>query len=139
MASARSYQPGDIRNIVLLGHQGSGKTTLAEGMLHRGGMISRMGTIEEGSTAGDFELEAKGHRFSTGSTILFATREGREINFIDTPGHGEFVGQALAALAAVETAVIVVNAEKGIEEGTRRFFAAAGEMGLGANDCDKQD
>jgi elongation factor G len=99
-------------------------------MLHKAGVITRMGTVEEANTTSDFEPEAKAHKHSTASTLLFATYQGKEINLIDTPGYPDFVGQALAAMPAVETAVIVVNAENGIEVNTRRLYHAAGEMGL---------
>ncbi len=125
-----AYQPGDIRNIVLLGHGGSGKTTVAEAVLHRCGVITRMGSVEEANTTSDFEPEARQHKHSTSTTLLYATHEGKEINLIDTPGYPDFIGQALAALPAVETAVIVVNAQAGIEINTRRLYHAAGEMGL---------
>jgi len=129
-AAASSYRPADIRNIVLVGHGGSGKTTLAEAILHRCGMITRMGSVDESNTTSDFEPEARQHKHSTSSTVLFASYQGKEINLIDTPGYPDFIGQALAALPAVETAVIVVNAETGIEVNTRKLFHAAGEMGL---------
>jgi elongation factor G len=114
--TATGYRPAQIRNLVLLGHAGSGKTTLAEAMLHRCGAITRFGAAE--------------HELSTEATMLFATTEGCELNVIDTPGSPELVGQALAALPAVETAVVVVNAAAGIELGTRRLFHAAREAGL---------
>jgi elongation factor G len=125
-----TFRPGDIRNIALVGHTGSGKTTLTEAILHRCGAITRMGSVETESTTSDYEPEARAHKISTSSTLLFATHEGREINMVDTPGSPEMIGQALAALPAVETAVIVVNAAAGIELGTRRLYHAAGEMGL---------
>lgn len=130
MPKVTGFRPQDIRNIVLLGHGGAGKTTLAEALLHRCGAITRLGTVEDASTTSDFEPEAKAHKHSTNSTLLFANYQGREINLIDTPGHPDFVGLALAALPAVETAVIVVNGTTGIEFNTRRLFHAAGEAGL---------
>ncbi|HTJ46505.1 MAG TPA: elongation factor G [Kofleriaceae bacterium] len=130
MTKVAGFQPESIRNIVLLGHAGSGKTTLAEAVLHRCGAITRMGSVDAATTISDFEPEAKQHHHSTNSTLLFATCEGREVNMIDTPGSPELVGHALAALPAVETAVIVVNASAGVELGTRRLFHAAGEAGL---------
>ncbi|MEI8197693.1 MAG: GTP-binding protein, partial [Phycisphaerae bacterium] len=130
MPAIGNYQAGDIRNIVLLGHGGAGKTTLAEAILHRCGVITRMGSVEEANTTSDYEPEAKLHKHSTSSSILFANYQGKEINLIDTPGYPDFVGQALAACPAVETAIIVVNAQTGIEVNTRKLYHAAGEMGL---------
>jgi elongation factor G len=130
MAKVAGFEPASIRNIVLLGHAGSGKTTLAEAILHRCGTITRMGSIDAATTISDFEPEARQHHFSTSSTLLYATCQGREINMVDTPGSPELIGHALAALPAVETAVIVVSAVAGIEIGTRRLYHAAGEAGL---------
>src|SRR2546421_3562667 len=106
MPKVAGFQPESIRNIVLLGHAGSGKTTLAEAMLHRCGAITRMGSVDDANTTSDFEPEARQHKHSTSTTLLFATRQNREINLIDTPGYPDFIGQALAALPAVETAVV---------------------------------
>jgi elongation factor G len=130
MSKVPGFQPAAIRNIVLLGHTGAGKTTLAEAILHRCGAIARAGTVDEATTTSDFEPEARAHHHSTSSTVLFGTNAGREINLIDTPGSPELIGHALSALAAVEIAVIVVHAGAGIELGTRRLFHAAGEAGL---------
>lgn len=125
-----SFRPESIRNVVLLGAGGAGKTTLAEAVLHRCGNLTRMGTVEAATTASDFEPEARGHHHSVGSTLLYATTGQREINLIDTPGHPELLGAALSALPAVETAVIVLNSASGIDAPTRRCFEAAGEAGL---------
>ena len=130
MANVDAFLPENIRNIVLLGHAGSGKTTLAEAIAHRCGITTRMGSVEDANTISDFEPEARHHKHSTSSVLMFANYEGKQINLIDTPGYPEFVGQALAALPAVETAVIVVNAQRGIEYNTQRLYHAAGEMGL---------
>ncbi|HEU4732976.1 MAG TPA: elongation factor G [Kofleriaceae bacterium] len=130
MTKVAGFQPAAICNIVLLGHTGSGKTTLAEAILHRCGAIARAGTVDDATTTSDFEPEARAHHHSTSSALLFGTSGGREINLIDTPGAPELIGHALSALAAVEIAVIVVNAAAGVELGTRRLFHAAGEAGL---------
>ena len=125
-----SFRPTDIRNIALIGRAGAGKTTLAEAILHRCGAITRMGSVEEATTTSDYEPEARAHQHSISATMLFATHAGREINIIDTPGHPDFVGHALAALPAVEIAVLVVDAATGVDLPTRRLYAAAGELGL---------
>jgi elongation factor G len=130
MSKQPGFQPEALCNIVLLGHTGAGKTTLAEAILHRCGAIKRTGSVTDATTVSDFEPEARAHHHSTSSSLLFGTTEGRQINLIDTPGAPELIGHALAALPAVETAVIVVNAAAGIEIGTRRLFHAAGEAGL---------
>ena len=130
MQAPSGFRPQDIRNIALLGHAGSGKTSLSEAILHRCGAISRLGSVETDSTTSDFEPEARARHHSTSATLLFATHEGRELNLLDTPGLPDFIGQALASLAAVETAVLVINAQNGIEFNTRRLYAAAGELAL---------
>ena len=130
MPAVPSCRPEDIRNVVLIGAAGGGKTTLAEAMLHRAGAIQRMGSIQEANTTSDFEAEARAHQHSTSATLLFAVKDGREINLVDTPGHTDLVGQALAAMPAVETAMLVVPATGSVDFHARRLFYAAGELGL---------
>ena len=130
MQAPTGFRPRDIRNIALLGHALSGKTSLSEAILHRCGAINRLGSVDNATTVSDFDAEARAHHCSTTSTLLFATHEGRELNLIDTPGSPDFIGQALSVMPAVETAVLVVNAVHGIEFNTRRLFLAAGEMAL---------
>jgi len=118
----------DIRNIVLLGHGGSGKTTLAEALLHKTGMINRLGAVEEGTTVSDFDEEEKERGNSIHSAVLYANYKDKKINIIDTPGYPDFVGAALQSIPAAEAAVIVVNAAAGIEVSTRKLFEAAGAL-----------
>ncbi len=122
--------PRDIRNIALAGHPGAGKTTLFEALLLAGGVIQTAGTIERGSTLGDFDAEeiARGH--SIQSALATIERPGLRVNLIDTPGYPDFRGPTLAALTAVETVAIVVNAAAGIEYGTRRLMHYARSRGL---------
>jgi elongation factor G len=112
------YQTKDIRNIALVGGAKSGKTTLAEAMLFEGGRINRRGTIDDKNTVSDYrpiELERENSVFST---VVYAEFNGRKINIIDTPGFDDFVGEVIAALKVADTAVVVVNAQNGVEVGT---------------------
>jgi elongation factor G len=115
----------DIRNIVLLGHGSSGKTSLAEAILHTTGEINRLGTIADKNTVGDFDDEEKERGNSIHSALMHANHEGKLINIIDTPGYPGFISPALVSIAAAETAVIVISAAAGIEMNTRKLFQAA--------------
>ncbi len=120
----------DIRNICLVGHGGTGKTTLAERLLVATGTIKRMGTVEEGNTVSDWTDEEKTHKHSLQPSIVYFTYEGHEVNVIDTPGRMDFIGQAIACLPAVETIAVVVDALRGIETATRRMMRVAAERRL---------
>ena len=115
----------DIRNIVLLGHGSSGKTSLAEAILHITGTINRLGSIDEKNTVGDFDDEEKERGNSIHSALMHADHDGKLINIIDTPGYPGFISPALVSIAAAETAVIVIGASAGIEMNTRKLFQAA--------------
>jgi elongation factor G len=119
-----------IRNLVLVGHGGSGKTTLVETFLNKAGVTPRVGTVEQGNTVCDFDdLEKERHHSIDSACVWFDYKDSR-INLIDTPGYPDFIGQALTGLSAAETAVAVVSAVTGIEVNTRKMFNAAGEYGL---------
>jgi len=115
----------DIRNVVLLGHGSSGKSTLAEAILHKTGLINRPGTVEDKSTVSDFDDEEKQRQHSIHSSLLHAKHKGKLINIIDTPGYPDFVGAALQSIPAAEAALVVISASAGIEVNTRKLFAAA--------------
>ena len=125
------YQTKDIRNIVLVGHGGSGKTTLAEAMLFKAGAINKMGTIDEGNTVSDFAPDEKERKISINASLLRCDYNGRHINIIDAPGYPDFSGMAAIGMAAVETAVIVVNANAGLELNARKMWMMAEKNGLG--------
>lgn len=125
-----SYSMEDIRTVALLGQGGSGKTSLIEALLARAGAITVAGTLERGDTVCDFDPLEREYRHSLSSALAHCSHAGAEINFIDTPGYPDFIGQAIAALAAVETALVVVNAQNGVELNTRRMMSMAGERGL---------
>ncbi len=124
------YSTEDIRNIVLVGHGNSGKTTLVEAMLSRSGAISSAGSVERGNTVSDFDPQEKEHKHSLNSTIVSIDYHGGHINLIDTPGYPDFMGRALAVLPAVETCAVVINAQTGIEMMTRRMMEVAKDRGL---------
>lgn len=125
-----SYTTADIRNVLLGGHGGSGKTTLVDALLLASGAVNRKASVTDGSSFSDFEKEEKEHKHSIFSTILHVDYQGKRINLIDTPGSPDLLGQALQCLPAVETVVVVVNAQTGIENVTRRLMEAARERNL---------
>lgn len=119
----------DIRNIVLLGHGGSGKTSLAEAILHTTGMSNRLGSVDDQTSVCDFDDEEKQRQNSIHSAIIHANHNGKLINVIDTPGAPDFVGAAIMPIMAAETAVIVIAAQDGIQTNTRKLFALAEKAG----------
>jgi elongation factor G len=121
---------GNIRNIVLLGHGGSGKTSLAEAILHKTGATSRLGSVDDKTSICDYYDEEKEHQHSIASAVVHTNHNGKLLNIIDTPGYPDFVGPAIKAIPAAETAVIVISAAAGIETNTRKLFelAAAADM-----------
>tara|TARA_Y100001934_G_scaffold279674_2_gene384173 strand:- start:1042 stop:3096 length:2055 start_codon:yes stop_codon:yes gene_type:complete len=124
------YTTADIRNLAVVGHGGGGKTTLVEALLAHAGAISGPGKVERGTTVTDFEPEEKGHQHSMFSAVASYDRNGKHVNFIDTPGYPDFLGRALAVLPAVETALVVVDARSGVQTTTRRVMDAAEAQGL---------
>ena len=125
-----SYSTEQIRNVALAGHPGAGKTTLFEALLHAGGAIQAAGSIERGSTVSDFDPIEKERGHSIDAAIAGTDHAGIHVNLVDTPGYPDFRGPALSALAAVETVAIVVDADAGVEYGTRRMMERARERGL---------
>jgi len=124
------YTTQDIRNVALVGHGGTGKTMLAEAMLYKAGVIPAMGEIARGTTVCDFDAQEKEHQHSLATAITSLDFNGKHVNLLDTPGYPDFVGRALIALPAVETAAVVIDARSGIEMSTRRMMEAAAERGL---------
>ncbi|MBS1935828.1 MAG: GTP-binding protein, partial [Bacteroidetes bacterium] len=113
-----NFDTSHVKNIVLLGHAGSGKTTLAEAMLFEAGLITRRGSIEEKNTVSDFyELEQERGN-SIFSKLLHTQWRGYKINVIDTPGYDDFSGEVLSSLRVADTGVMLLNASFGVEVGT---------------------
>ncbi len=122
--------PDRIRNVVLIGHRGSGKTSLCEALLFEAGVINRLGRIEDGTTAADFEPDEQAREMSIGAAVASFEHDGRKINLIDTPGEPSFVADTLAALQVVDSAVVVINGVMGVEVQTERLWARADREGL---------
>jgi elongation factor G len=121
---------GDIRNIVLLGHGGSGKTSLAEAMLHKTGATNRLGSVDDKTSICDFYDEEKEHQHSIQSALVNTEYAEKLINIIDTPGYPDFVGPSIKAISAAETAVLVIGASAGIETNTRKMAELTAEAGM---------
>ena len=120
-----AYRTTDIRNIALVGHANAGKTSLFEALLHAGGTINQQGSVEKGTSVSDFDPMERERKHSIQSAIASIDHGGIHINLIDTPGYPDFRGQTLAALAAVETCAVVVNAQYGVEHSTVRLMEYA--------------
>jgi len=114
----KEYSTGNIRNIALVSHSSAGKTILTEAFLHTTGATTRMGTINEGTTASDFDEEEIRRSISLYSSVIPIEFKDTKINFIDTPGYTDFVGEMISALSVVEGALVVVDAVSGFEVGT---------------------
>ena len=112
------YTTDKIRNVVLLGHGGCGKTSLVEAMAYLSGVTSRMGKISDGNTISDYSKEEQKRQFSINTSVVPIEWDGYKINIIDTPGYFDFVGEVEEAVSAAGAAIIVINGKAGIEVGT---------------------
>src|SRR3954464_1265582 len=122
--------PEEIRNVALVGHRGSGKTSLHEALLFEAGATNRLGSVVDGTTVSDSAADEKAReRWVSGGVSSFRWQD-RKINLIDTPGEPSFVADALAALRICEGAVFVVNGVMGVEVGTDRLWQRADDLGL---------
>ncbi|MEE8342031.1 MAG: elongation factor G, partial [Candidatus Neomarinimicrobiota bacterium] len=126
----KEYDSGDIRNIAVIGHGACGKTILSEAMLANGGIVNRIGSIENGSTVSDYHPDEHSRQISIHSTPLHVEWNEKKINFIDTPGYLDFVGEALGALAVVDMAMVVIHAAQGIEVGTEQMWSNSTKKGI---------
>jgi elongation factor G len=125
-----SYHVDEIRTVALVGHEVTGKTSLADALLFKAKAVERRGSPEDGTSVSDFDEEEKKHKYSIDSSVLHLDYQGKRVHLIDTPGKPDFVGQALGGLNAVDTAIIVISATAGIQVNTRRMFNEAGKRGL---------
>ncbi len=125
-----AYKSSDIRNIALLGHGGSGKTSLCEAMLYVTGAIDRMGKTTDGNTTSDYDPEEIKRGYSLSTSLVPVELKGKKINILDAPGYLEFVGEVKEALFAADSAVILVDAKAGVEVGTELSWDNATEADI---------
>ena len=123
--------PAKIRNIALVGHRGTGKTSLFEALLFDAGAITRLGSVADGTTVSDWDDDEKKRQMSLSAGLAHVDREGLSFNLIDTPGDSSFLADAIASLQVVETALVVVNTVLGVEVQHERLWDRAEARGLG--------
>ncbi|MCA9026834.1 MAG: elongation factor G [Planctomycetaceae bacterium] len=132
-----------VRNLALVGHGTVGKTTIADLLLHKTGVNTRAGSVDDGSSLLDTDDDEKERKHSINSTLVHFDHNGKHVNLIDCPGMPDFVGQVIGSLRAVETAVVTINAHAGIEVNTRKAFQYAGNAGIARmiviNKCDTEN
>ena len=116
------YTTDKIRNVVLLGHSGCGKTSLVESMAYLAGITNRMGKVEDGNTVSDFGKEEQKRQISISTSVVPIEWNGVKINVLDTPGYFDFIGEVEQAISAADAAIIVVNGKAGVEAGTERAW-----------------
>ena len=116
------YQTEEIKNIALLGNDGSGKTTLTESLLFEAGVIKRRGRITQHNTVSDYFPVEHEYGYSVFSTVFHTEFNGKKLNIIDCPGADDFIGQALTALHVTDTAILLINGQVGPEVGTMNHF-----------------
>jgi elongation factor G len=125
------HKPADrIRNVALVGHRGSGKTSLHEALLFQAGAVNRLGSVLDGTTVSDTDADEKSRQMSITATLASFEWQQRKVNLIDTPGDSSFVADALGALRVSESAVFVINAVMGVEVHTTRLWQRAAELDL---------
>src|SRR5947207_12601319 len=126
----KRFPPEKIRNVALVGHGGSGKTTLAEALLHKAGAITRVGRVEDGSTVCDFDPEEQKRGLSLSLALAPFEWNGFKVNLLDTPGYADFIGDVQAALRVADLAVFVVSAVEGVEVQAEVMWRRCAAVGI---------
>ncbi len=124
------YHTSEIKNVALLGGAKSGKTTLAEAMSFEGGIISRLGTVDDKNTLSDYREIEMERKSSVVSSVLYSEYNNKKINIIDVPGYSDYQGEVVAALHAVEAAIVVINSQIGVEVGTEIAFRHTSKLAI---------
>ena len=117
-----ALNPSDLRNVALLSHSGAGKTSLCEALLFNLKATTRMGRVEDGNTVSDYEAEEIKRKGSIQTTLIACSGDGYKVNLLDTPGYDDFIGEVVASLRVVESSVILVTAQSGVDVGTERSW-----------------
>jgi elongation factor G len=125
-----AFEPGKIRNVAVVGHRGTGKTSLVEAMLFQSGQTNRLGTIDAGTTVSDWDDDEQQRRLSIALSLCHAEWQDRKVNLLDVPGDPGFQGEARCALRVVEGALVVLSGVMGVEVGTTRVWRRAEELGI---------
>ena len=124
------YTTDKIRNVVLLGHGGCGKTSLVEAMAYASGLTSRIGKVTEGNTISDYDKEEIKRKFSITTSVVPIIWQGCKINILDAPGYFDFVGEVEEAVSAADAAVIVVSGKAGVQVGTEKAWELCDKYNL---------
>ena len=125
-----AYTSEQLRNVVLLGHSGAGKTMLGEAMLFASGVTNRLGRVEDGNTVSDYDPEEHARTYSISLSMVPVEWAGTRLNMIDTPGYADFIGEVVSGLAAADSALIAIDASSGIEAGAELAWSQAEARGL---------
>ncbi len=124
------YKTDKVRNVVLLGHGGAGKTTLTEAAAHLSGITSRMGNVTDGNTISDYDKEEQKRKFSISTSVVPVEWNKTKINILDTPGYFDFVGEVEEAAGVADGAVIVISGKDGVQVGTEKAWNLCEEKGI---------
>ena len=122
--------PSAVRNVVLVGPSGGGKTTLVEALLVAGGVLSRQGSVVDGTTVSDFEEAEIRQQRSVGVAVASLLHDGIKVNLVDTPGYADFVGELRAGLRAADCALFVIAANEGVDEPTKSLWQECSQVGM---------
>ena len=124
------YTSDNLRNVVLLGHGGAGKTSLAEAMLFRSGAVNRLGSVDDGTSVSDWDDEEQRRQMSINASVIPSEWAGHKLNAIDTPGYMDFVGEVISGIRVADAAILVLDSTGGVEVGTEQVWHHANERNL---------
>lgn len=126
----KDYKPENIRNVAIIGHASSGKTTLMEALLYCGGSIKEMGSVDKGNTIGDFDEEEINRKISIRTSVGYFEMEDTKVNLIDVPGLSDFIAEAICALRVADCAIIVIDAESGVQIQSEKMWELCQEYDI---------